>query len=212
MPNRTTALIIVVALIGALAGFWAGGALKPAPRAVPAGTHAPVAVGDPAPDFALPDLAGATRTLADFRGRPLLINFWATWCAPCVEEMPLLAALRSRQPEGGLEVIGIALDDPAAVRGFVARLAIDYPILLDTPGRDDTSVRFGDLQGVLPYTVLVDAGGAGTPGRSGPVAALERQSNSLDGLGFPGLHGEPCTNVKRVTPAPRTPCTKQIVA
>ena len=159
MPNRTTPLIIVVALIGALAGFWAGGALKPAPRTVPAGTAAPVAVGDPAPEFALPDLAGATRTLADFRGRPLLINFWATWCAPCVEEMPLLAALRSRQPEGGLEVIGIALDDPAAVRDFVARLAIDYPILLDTPGRGDTSMRYGDVQGVLPYTVLVDSQG-----------------------------------------------------
>ncbi|MBP7640553.1 MAG: redoxin domain-containing protein [Thauera sp.] len=159
MPNRTTLLIIVVAILGALAGFWAGGALNPTPRALQVNAPAALAVGDAAPDFALPDLSGATRTLAEFRGRPLLINFWATWCAPCVEEMPLLAALRARHADTGLEVIGIALDDPAAVRAFVADLAIDYPILLDVPGRMDTSARYGDTQGVLPYSVLVDAQG-----------------------------------------------------
>lgn len=159
MPNRTTLLIILVAILGALAGFWAGGALKPPPRAVSIDIPAPLAIGTPAPDFALPDLSGTTRTLADFRGRPLLINFWATWCGPCVEEMPLLAAARASHAASGLEVIGIALDDPGAVREFVARLAIDYPILLDVPGRSDTSVRYGDSQGVLPFTVLVDAQG-----------------------------------------------------
>lgn len=159
MQNRTTLLIIVVASLGALAGFWAGGALKSPQRTVQIDAPAPIAIGDPAPDFALPDLSGTTRTLADFRGRPVLINFWATWCAPCVEEMPLLAALRERHADAELEVIGIALDDLHAVRSFVAELSISYPILLDTPGRTDTSVRYGDTQGVLPYSVLVDAKG-----------------------------------------------------
>ncbi|MBL8272448.1 MAG: TlpA family protein disulfide reductase [Xanthomonadales bacterium] len=175
MPNRTTLLIILVALLGALAGFWAGGALQQRPTPGPTATRASIGIGDPAPDFALPDLAGVTRSLADFRSRPLLVNFWATWCAPCVEEMPLLAALRARQAPGGLEVIGIALDDPAAVRDFVAELAIDYPILLDTPGRGDTSVRYGDVQGVLPYTVLVDA-----QGRIAAVRAGSFSAESLD--------------------------------
>lgn len=159
MPNRTTLLIIIVAILGALAGFWAGGALNPTPRAVQVNAPAALAVGDTAPDFALPDLSGTTRTLADFRGRPLLINFWATWCGPCVEEMPLLAAVRATHTAAGLEVVGIALDDPDAVQEFVTRLAIDYPILLDVPGRGDTSLRYGDAQGVLPYTVLIDAQG-----------------------------------------------------
>ncbi len=157
--NRTTLLIIAVAILGALAGSWAGGALRTRPAPAPIERPAPVAVGDPAPDFALPDLSGTVRTLADYRGRPLLINFWATWCSPCVREMPLLAALRARQGEDGVEVVGIAIDDPDAVREFVAKLSIDYPILLDVPSRADTSARYGDTQGVLPYTVLVDAHG-----------------------------------------------------
>jgi peroxiredoxin len=171
MPNRTTLLIILVAILGALAGFWAGGALRAPNAPTPNATPASVTIGGPAPDFALPDLAGATRTLAEFHGRPLLVNFWATWCAPCVEEMPLLAALRARHADAGLEVIGIALDDPVAVRAFVAELAIGYPILLDIPGRADSSVRFGDTRGVLPFSVLVDARGRIAAVRAGSFSA-----------------------------------------
>lgn len=124
-----------------------------------------------ATDLPLAGRDGSETTLAARPGRLRLVNFWATWCAPCVEEMPLLAALRARQAPGGLEVIGIALDDSAAVREFVAELAIDYPILLDTPGRGDTSVRYGDTQGVLPYTVLVDARGRIAAVRAGSFSA-----------------------------------------
>jgi thiol-disulfide isomerase/thioredoxin len=155
---RTTLAIVAVALFGALAGWWAGTQVL--------GTRAPdiapgltvLTVGERYRDLSLADLTGASRRLSEWDGKPRLINFWATWCGPCVEEMPLLQALH--QERGAeLHVIGIALDDAAQVGRFVADLGVNYPILIDTPGPRDASVAFGDTRGVLPYTVLLDAQG-----------------------------------------------------
>jgi thiol-disulfide isomerase/thioredoxin len=155
---RTTILIIVVALLGALGGWWAG-TLLTASRDTPIAPGVAVLTeGEIYRDIALADLSGATRRLSELDGKPRLINFWATWCGPCVEEMPLLQALHQERGDE-LHVIGIALDEPEQVRRFVAELGVNYTILLDRPGPADASVAFGDTRGVLPYTVLLDAQG-----------------------------------------------------
>lgn len=161
--GRAHALTIGLALAAAAAGlvlgrWWHGGAPpSPAPEAVPAAKVA--RIGDPAPAFELPDTAGQLRTLQEWRGQPLLLNFWASWCAPCVREMPMLDQFAAAQPEGGTRVLGIALDDLDAVQAFLRDTPVRYPNLIEAAGSTDTSVRYGNTRAVLPFSVLVDAEG-----------------------------------------------------
>ncbi len=146
--SRTTPLLVAVALIGALAGFLAGGGQ------LQLGSQAPAA------GFAATEreaLSGGTARLADFRGRRTLVNVWATWCTPCIAEMPLLQALHEREPR--LAVVGLAADDPEAVRAFVAKHGITYPILFDVPGPEGLAAMLGNDRGALPYTVLLSETG-----------------------------------------------------
>lgn len=90
----------------------------------------------PAPNFSLPDAAGKRHAPADYRGQVVLINFWATWCAPCRDEMPALEQLWRRYRERGLMILGIAADrgDRQAVMAYAERIGIDFPILYDSDG------------------------------------------------------------------------------
>jgi thiol-disulfide isomerase/thioredoxin len=112
----------------------------------------------PAPEASFTTRDGETVRLADFKGQVVLVNFWATWCAPCVREMPLLDRLDDEYGER-LQVVGIAVDRPGAVRAFVERLGVDYPVLVGTDDVRATRDRFGNPGGMLPYTVLVDSAG-----------------------------------------------------
>ena len=126
----------------------------------------------PRPEFTLPDLDGRPRRPEEWNGKVLVVNFWATWCAPCREEIPLLIDLERRRP--GVRVVGIAVDRPEAVRAFAAELGIEYPLLLDDP-RGSTMRRYGNRIGALPFTVIA--------GRDGIVAYVrlgELESTELD--------------------------------
>ena len=130
--------------------------------------------GERLPDIAVAGLDGPALTLpGDFAGRPLLINVWASWCGPCLEEMPELDRFSREQGDNGTLVLGIALDDPAAVRDFLRRIPVAYPIAVDTPGPADAGVRLGNPAGVLPYTALVSADGRLLKQKIGPFARGE---------------------------------------
>jgi thiol-disulfide isomerase/thioredoxin len=178
-PPRLFAVAAVAAALGlAAAHVWwrTPAAAPPAPASVgarPAGVAA--RPGDPAPALRLATLDGGALTLAQFRGRPLLVNVWASWCEPCVREMPELDRLARAQPAAGLQLLGIALDHPQDVRAFLQRVPIGYPIALETPGPADASVRLGDTQGLLPYSVLIDAQGRIVRQKLGPFAAGEAE-------------------------------------
>jgi thiol-disulfide isomerase/thioredoxin len=130
--------------------------------------------GRPLPALTLTDLRTRPVTLpAAYAGRPLLINLWATWCAPCLQEMPELQRFSIEQAANGIQVIGIALDDPASVRAFLRQTLVTYPILLDAPGPTDAGVRLGNPKGVLPYSVLVSTDGRLLKTRIGPFAPGE---------------------------------------
>jgi thiol-disulfide isomerase/thioredoxin len=160
MLSRNTVMIVVFALAGGVAGTLLGRWMATPPeRPVPPGVDM-VEVGEALPPLSLPDITGAEQAFAQWAGRPLLINFWATWCAPCVEEMPILDAFATGQGSTGVQVVGVALDDPDAVIEFLGRVSVDYPILLaGHPGIDDLSVLLGNRRSVLPYSVLVGADG-----------------------------------------------------
>lgn len=116
-------------------------------------------VGNYRPDFRLGSSTGEFVTPADFEGKTLLINFWATWCEPCLKETPMLVELQSEYGAAGLQVIGIALDDIKAVREFSEKLGVSYPILLGTTDALETISAYGNVAGMLPFSVLVDKDG-----------------------------------------------------
>ncbi len=153
--NRTNAMIVLIAIIGAAAGFFAGGWFTSPQRAPEIGNVA-VDAGDMRPDLVLPDMDARPRDLAEWDGKLVLLNFWASWCGPCREEMPLLDQLQVRHAPRGLQVVGVAVDNAAAVREYLAQQPVEYPILLDTTEiGPDSSQRFGDNRSVLPYSVLI---------------------------------------------------------
>lgn len=109
-----------------------------------------------APPFTLPSLEGQEKTLEEFKGRPILLHFWATWCPPCREEMPLFQKIYSELSASGLVIIGINVgDSPEIVRNFVRELGISFPILLDEKG--EIANKYG-VRG-LPTTFWIDPGG-----------------------------------------------------
>ena len=173
MRALSALLILSAALVAAVLGLVASVALLgPGPllqtragqavadwlwsRNLPAGLRV-VEPGDVVPPFSLPGLGGPDRQLPR-PGRPLLINYWASWCGPCREELPLLDAFAAHATDG-VEVVAIALDERADAEAFLRRHPLALTVLLEAPGADDSSVRVGDRNGVLPYSVLIDAEG-----------------------------------------------------
>ncbi len=102
---------------------------------------------------------GQTVALRQFQHQPLLLNFWATWCPPCVAEMPLLNRFYQQQRAKSWQVLGIAIDKPAPVRQFLARQPVDFPIALASIEGSDLARVLGNLGGGLPFSVLFDAQG-----------------------------------------------------
>lgn len=187
--KATTPRVLLVAVaaggLGLLASLWFNGnpfwRTQVGERALHAATNAtapeppagvtPAGIGDPMPAIALPGLDGAVIDLRTrYAGKRLLINVWASWCGPCIEEMPELDRFAATQGADGVQVIGLALDTPEGVRDFTAQVPVRYPIVLDTPGPADASVWLGNAKGVLPYTVLVDADGRIARQKIGPFA------------------------------------------
>lgn len=134
----------------------------------PAGTNI-AERGDIVPAMTLSTLDGANVEIPRaWAGKPTLVNLWASWCAPCLKEMPELQAFSGEQAANGVQVVGIALDDPASARAMLERIGIAYPNLIDAPGPADAGVRLGNPAGVLPYSVLVSAEGRVLKTRIGP--------------------------------------------
>lgn len=107
----------------------------------------------------LPDAAGARQSLAQWKGKAMLVNFWAPWCGPCVQEMPELSALQAEYAGKSLQIIGVGIDSPANIARFAAKFKIAYPLYVAGMAGTELSRAFGNTAGGLPYTVLIGADG-----------------------------------------------------
>lgn len=105
-------------------------------------------------------LDGQALRMESLRGRPLLLNFWATWCPPCIQELPLLNAFYGENRAKGLQVLGLAIDQPANVQKFLQRMPLDFPVALGGLGGTELSRALGNDKGGLPFTVMFAADGS----------------------------------------------------
>lgn len=156
MRPRVLAGLLLALLLGAGLGWLARNRAPTFVQPVPAGA---ATAAQALFELELVDLQGRRQTLAAWRGQPLLINFWASWCGPCREEMPLFAEL-ARQPAGqGLQVLGIAWESLESAQAFAAQNPANYPLLVARNGLRDILAGLGNPAGGLPFTLLLDADG-----------------------------------------------------
>jgi thiol-disulfide isomerase/thioredoxin len=146
---KQTAMIIIAAIIALGLGIAARDVSSPAENT---GLGA-------LPEFNLPDLSGHQHNISEWRGKVVVINFWATWCPPCRKEIPDFIALQQQYADKGLQFIGIALDDIEPVAEFAAATKINYPVLLGGDNGIALAQQLGNSVGAVPYTIIVDRQG-----------------------------------------------------
>jgi thiol-disulfide isomerase/thioredoxin len=111
------------------------------------------------------DLQGETQSVERWRGKVIVVNFWATWCAPCREEIPMFVKLQQKYGERGLQFVGVAIDQPAKVRTFASEFGMNFPVLIGGADAIELTRSLGNKASVLPFTVILT--------RDGRIAATE---------------------------------------
>jgi thiol-disulfide isomerase/thioredoxin len=154
--KRDPLIIVILAMVISLMLVFGFHRARNARDGVTASANARLQQG-PAPDFALQSLEGQTMKLSDFRGKAVLLNFWATWCAPCKIEMPWFVELQKQYASQGLQIIGVAMDDASTkdIADFAKEMGVNYPVLL---GKEAVGEAYGGVQ-FLPENFYIDRSG-----------------------------------------------------
>ena len=124
----------------------------------------------------LPDLDGKQQSVSQWRGKVLVINFWATWCAPCREETPIFVKLQNKYAAKGLQFVGISIDQADKTSEFAKEFKINYPTLIGAFDTIDVSHQAGNRRRVLPYTVVLDRNGRVVAGEFGGLTEEKLES------------------------------------
>lgn len=131
--------------------------------------------GELSPDFSLMDVSGQRRHVSEWKGKVLAINFWATWCPPCLEEIPHFIKLQDKYGHQGLQFLGIALEGVDEVKKFASEIGINYPLLVGEQEVIKLGTKFGNTMGGIPYTVILDRNGHISFIKMGPLSASEAE-------------------------------------
>ena len=146
--DKKLLILIPLALAALAAGVWLA-QTRYAPQA-PAATAVSALW-----QLSFPDVQGQPQALSQWRGKTLVLNFWATWCAPCREEIPDLMAIRSEYAAKSVEIVGIAIDNAQAVAPYARQMKITYPVLIGEGEALAMARALGNPSGALPYTVII---------------------------------------------------------
>jgi len=147
---KTAGLILIVVAVLALGGgIVARGLLSPTDQTSVMSL----------PDFTLPDVSGQPHAISEWQGKLRVINFWATWCEPCIKEIPEFIALQNHYADKGLQFIGIAVDSPEAVASYLSSISINYPILVGDMPAISIAHQLGNHIDAVPFTVIVNQQG-----------------------------------------------------
>jgi peroxiredoxin len=156
VSSPRSALLLAAISVAVVVGIFVHGG-DSSPNSVRAASVKPDKDRHEAPDFSLKDADGKTVQLADYKGKVVLLNFWATWCGPCRLEIPWFMDMQRQNKDKGFEVLGVAMDDEGweAVKPFLAELKVNYRVVI---GDDSTTRKYGGVD-ALPTTFLIDRGG-----------------------------------------------------
>jgi len=162
--TKTKILLGVAGLVALLIGAYLGLRQEPPP-------DASVLL-----DLSLPDAAGKEQSIGQWRGKVVVVNFWATWCAPCREEMPEFVRAQTEFGSRGLQFVGIAVDQADKVEQFAKDLGLNYPTLIGGYGAVELSKTLGNRLAALPFTVIVDRQGRVVHTQLGPLKPSQLRS------------------------------------
>jgi thiol-disulfide isomerase/thioredoxin len=153
--KRDPAVLVIVAMVVALMLVFAFKLTRRSPQGISSATAQ--MTNGPAPDFSLQSLDGKTLRLSDFRGKAVVLNFWATWCGPCKIEMPWFVDLQKQYGPAGLQFLGVAMDDatPKDIADFAQSMNVNYPILI---GKEAVGDAYGGIP-FMPETFYIDRNG-----------------------------------------------------
>lgn len=154
MRSRHLLALVVVALVALSGGYLVSNALSNRTPAAASGGAAAALL-----KAVMPDLNGAPQKLEQWKGKVIVVNFWATWCEPCREEIPALIDVQRRLGERGVQIVGIALDQPDKVKPYAAQMRINYPVLIGELDALELTRAAGNKVGGLPYTIILDRAG-----------------------------------------------------
>jgi thiol-disulfide isomerase/thioredoxin len=148
--NKKTALMLLVGIAALTAGLMVQRAMRTSGDIVEAVTPL---------EFSFPDASDKMQSLNQWRGKVLVINFWATWCAPCLKEVPEFIKLQAEYQTRGLQFIGVAIEDKQPVLDYLQRIAVNYPVLIAGDAGIGLTQQLGNVIGAVPFTVVLDRSG-----------------------------------------------------
>ncbi len=173
-------LIVVLAVFSAMAGYQLQQSLKKENKKEVIAVKNPIAPKDvvdtKAEDFSLFDVNGEQRSLSEWQGKIIVLNFWATWCGPCREEIPAFVELQEQYLHDGLQFVGIALQEADEIRDFLKEFNVNYPSLVGADEVIQIAKKLGNDIGALPYTVIIDRNGLISFTRRGPLQKTEAET------------------------------------
>ncbi len=169
---------IVMAVVSAIGGYLLQQKLtaKSEPGVVNKQITQEELIGTVVYEFTLADVNDDLRSLSEWKGNVIAINFWATWCPPCREEIPYFVELQQNYQKDGLQFIGVALQHADEIRDFLDEFNVNYPSLVGGDDVIELATRLGNGIGALPYTVIIDRDGKIAFTRRGPITKQEAES------------------------------------
>lgn len=160
-----------VALGYGIVAHWPTHQGRPADQGQAAKTQSSM-ISQARPDFTMPDLTGTPRHIKEWDGKVLAVNFWATWCEPCKQEIADFNTLQKQYGDKGFQFVGVALDDLDAVQTYLKTSTISYPVLIGEDQAMTVASHYGDDEGVVPYTAFIN--------RKGQIAYIQYGAMSQD--------------------------------
>ena len=175
MPKRLIAVAVVLLISLASMALWLGRGDSVTLPAAKSAVFADVNLVSPGAIYSakFSDHLGNQQSLGQWENKLLIVNFWATWCAPCKEEIPILVRLQEKFGTNGIQIIGIAVDSRVKVVNFAKKANINYPLLPDEGGAIELSKRLGNRLGLLPHTAIFTPGGALIYTKLGIISEVE---------------------------------------